>query len=391
MAKCFASAGKSYKKIMKGKKGKTKVWKKMSAEELRLMTMWYKEDGKAPAEIARLLHRDRATISRRLHNEGSAQQQGAKRVLTPAQVDRLIAKTKAYIEQAKGRYRITYQIIKDRTRCKASVKTIMREFHRRGITFRKMREKPLLTDDFADRFCFGRKHKGKPSRWWLKKIDAHWDGKWFKVFLNGKARKYAATQKVFGAFRGRCDGDGLKAPYVRSRKDLKYNTGARGVMVIAAVGKGKVLLWEYLHKKKWSAKTAADMYSGPLAKALRKAYPRRRKFTVLEDNDPSGFKTKAAEKAKKAAGIKPFVIPKRSPQLNVLDFAIWAKVNTNMRAQERRWAANRKETRDQYLLRLRRTAMRLPPKFINKSIMNMKVRSQRLYDAEGGHIEEGGA
>ena len=391
MAKCCSCAGKRYKKTMRGKKGKSKVWKKVSAEESRLMKMWYKEDGKAPAEIARLLHRDKGTISRRLHNEGPPQKQGAKCILTPAQVDRLIAKTKAYIKQAKGRYRITYQIIKNRTRCKASVKTIMREFHKRGTTFRKMREKPLLTDeDIADRFSFGRKYKGKPPGWWLKKIDAHWDGKWFKVFLNGKARKHAATQKVFGAFRGCGDGDGLKAPYVRSRKDLKYNTGARGVMVLAAVGKGKVLLWEYLHKKRWSAKTAADMHSGPLAKALRKAYPCRRKFTVLEDNDPSGFKTQAAEKAKKAAGIKPFVIPKRSPQLNVMDFAIWAKVNTNMRAQERRWAANRKETRDQYLLRLWRTAMRLSPKVINKSIMNMKVRCQRLYDAKGGHIEEGG-
>ena len=47
------------------------------------------------------------------------------------------------------------------------------------------------------------------------------------------------------------------------------------------------------------------------------------------------------------------------------------------------------ETRGQYLLRLRRTAMRLPPKFTNKSIMNLKVWSQRLYDAKGGHIAEG--
>ena len=65
MAKCCSCAGKRYKKIMRGKKGKSKVWKKVSAEELRLMRMWYKEDGKAPAEIARLLHRDKGTISRR--------------------------------------------------------------------------------------------------------------------------------------------------------------------------------------------------------------------------------------------------------------------------------------------------------------------------------------
>ena len=50
---------------MRGKKKKSKVWKKVSAEGLRLMKMWYKEDGKAPVEIARLLHRDKGTISRR--------------------------------------------------------------------------------------------------------------------------------------------------------------------------------------------------------------------------------------------------------------------------------------------------------------------------------------
>ena len=104
MAKCSASAGKSYKKTMRGKKGKTKIWKKVSAEELRPVKMWYKEDGRASAEIARLLHRDTATISRRLHNKVSAEQQGAKRVLTLAHVDRLIAKKKVYIKQAKGRY-----------------------------------------------------------------------------------------------------------------------------------------------------------------------------------------------------------------------------------------------------------------------------------------------
>ena len=34
--------------------------------------------------------------------------------------------------------------------------------------------------------------------------------------------------------------------------------------------------------------------------------------------------------------------------------------------------------------------MRLQPKFMNSSIMNMKVRCQRMYKAKGGHFEEGG-
>ena len=81
---------------------------------------------------------------------------------------------------------------------------------------------------------------------------------------------------------------------------------------------------------------------------------------------------------------------KGSPQLNVRDYALWAEVNKRMRRQERRWPASRKETRKQYLTRLRRTAMRLPASFINESIGNMRTRTQRLKAAKGKHFEEGG-
>ena len=219
----------------------------------------------------------------------------------------------------------------------------------------------------------------------------HIDCKWFQVYVNGRARLHAARARNWGAFRARGDGDGLRDPYVRSRRDLKYNTGAKGVMVLAGVGAGKVLVWEYMNKKRWNAKTAAQMYSKPIANALHRAYPRHRFFKVLEDNDPSGFKTKAAERAKMAAQIKTFPIPKRSPQLNVLDYSVWAEINRRMRAQEVRWSSGKRESRAEYLTRLRRTAKRLPANFINKSIRNMKVRCQRLFKAKGHHIEEGGA
>ena len=98
----------------------------------------------------------------------------------------------------------------------------------------------------------------------------------------------------------------------------------------------------------------------------------------------------SAHSPSQGTGIIPFEIPNRSPQLNVLDYAIWARINQRMRKQELRWPVNKKETRQEYLARLRRTAKRLPPKFINKSIMNMKARCHRLFKAEGGQIEEGG-
>ena len=73
-----------------------------------------------------------------------------------------------------------------------------------------------------------------------------------------------------------------------------------------------------------------------------------------------------------------------------MDYAAWSEIDRRMRAQERRWHHGKKESREQYLVRLRRTAMRLPPKFINSFVMNMKVTCHRMYMAKGGHFEEGG-
>jgi hypothetical protein len=94
--------------------------------------------------------------------------------------------------------------------------------------------------------------------------------------------------------------------------------------------------------------------------------------------------------AKKNISVKQLEIPKRSPQLNVCDYALWDQINRRMRNQEKRFRPDYRESRKCFLARLRRTALRLPASFINKSILNMKVRCQRLLAAEGGHIEEGG-
>ena len=80
----------------------------------------------------------------------------------------------------------------------------------------------------------------------------------------------------------------------------------------------------------------------------------------------------------------------RSPGLNVCDYTLWHEINRRMRKTEARWPKDRLETRVQYLARLRRTAMRLPPSFIDRSIGDLRWRCARLYDARGGHFEEGG-
>ena len=75
-------------------------------------------------------------------------------------------------------------------------------------------------------------------------------------------------------------------------------------------------------------------------------------------------------------------MPKRSPDLNVLDFAVWGEVERRLRAQERRWPEGKKETCAAFESRLDRLAKALPSSFIDKSIGDLKRRCERLYIAK---------
>ena len=79
-------------------------------------------------------------------------------------------------------------------------------------------------------------------------------------------------------------------------------------------------------------------------------------------------------------------IPKRSPDLNVMDYNVWSEVNKRMRKQEKGWRANKKETRKQFLARLRRTAMNLPAAKINSWLGDRVRRCKDLVKAKGGYI-----
>ena len=135
-------------------------------------------------------------------------------------------------------------------------------------------------------------------------------------------------------------------------------------------------------------KVVREMYTGPMLDALRLEYPAKRALRVLEDNDPAGFKSKKGENAKKESKIHVFEIPKRSPQLNICDYALRSEVSRRMRDQEKRWPKSKKETRKVYLARLRRIALRLPSTFVSKSIGDMKRRCELLEKARGRHFEE---
>ena len=65
------------------------AWKKLSAEEQRLASKWYWEQGKAPSEIAGLLGRDKSTLTRLLVKQVSRKKQGRPPVFAEADIDLL--------------------------------------------------------------------------------------------------------------------------------------------------------------------------------------------------------------------------------------------------------------------------------------------------------------
>jgi len=246
----------------------------------------------------------------------------------------------------------------------------------------------LTADDIKARKAFAKEDMGKSQAWWKTAIDMHIDVEHFQVFLNGKARDHAAREGVRGAYR--TPGKGLEKPYVKHGKKYKYNHGARDAMVLAGVGHGRVLVWEVIDGRNWNGDVAAEMYTRPIKTALQRVAPGKREWCVLEDNDPAGFKRREGMDAKAAARIESVDIPRRSPQLNVCDFALWSEINRRMRTAEGKWPAGRTESRKQFLARLRRTALSLPQTFVDESIGNMRKRCKCMFEADGCHFEEGG-
>ena len=159
----------------------------MSAEEQRLVNKWYWEQGKAPSEIAGLLDRDKSTLTRFLVKQVSRKKQGRPPVLSEADLDFLERHLHERIVKSMGKYHVTAAMVKRSARSSASVKAIQCGLRKRRIFFRKLREKPLLTEeDIKARFAFAKMYRHKSAGSWMKAFHAAIDGKLFKVYLNGK-------------------------------------------------------------------------------------------------------------------------------------------------------------------------------------------------------------
>ena len=363
---------------------RTKAYARFSQVERALAFKWLGQ-GKTPGDIADLLDRDKGTISRQLAKpKTTVPRLGRKKVVTEAHYQRLQKALEALIVKAKAEKEVTLAMVKTRARITFSDPVCREAFQAHGVHFFKLREKPILTEgDIKARAAFAVDWAHKSKEGWNKTPQGIIDGKHFPMYMDAKGRSYNAKRGVRGAYR--TAEKAVDPNCVKPKATIKYPT--KSCCVTAGVIKGKIRLWHYTDGK-WNAKAASCMYTKHLAPALKKAYPFKQKFIVLEDNDPAGYKSKSGLAAKKLVGIATMDLPKRSPDLNVLDYSLWHEINVRMRTQESKFRPAFKETPDAFKRRLRKTALSLPKSLVSRAVGDMKRRLQLIKKAKGGLINE---
>ena len=153
------------------------------------------------------------------------------------------------------------------------------------------------------------------------------------------------------------------------------------MQICAGISGDRVVLWEDVGKR-WYGERAAEMYLGPILKTLKKVRGVKASHLMCEDNDPAGYKSGKGKAAKRIAHIKTVKWPRYSPDLNPLDFSLWANIGVRMDTS----APEGRESILAFKKRLRRTALRTSKTAVRKMVAAMKGKAKAIFEAEGGDI-----
>ena len=108
---------------------------------------WPSQDKMKPSAIAKLLKRDKSSITRLVVKAAPRKKQGRTPTLSPEKIDALVGRAGAMIRKADGNYQVTAAMLKKSLRIKACDRVILDALHSRGLYLKPMREKPVLTDE----------------------------------------------------------------------------------------------------------------------------------------------------------------------------------------------------------------------------------------------------
>ena len=312
---------------------------------------------------------------------GQVETRGRKRKLSRRVVLKLDRTRKELIEKAKNEKEVHWGDVLRRARVRAHASTASRAFKAEGfdVKWRQPREKPQRDAEHAEeRHEICRRWRFLPENYFTDRADLIMDNKVFKVPTHARGLRHLKTTRIRGHLRTRAEGTkkGFTKP---NPKRQKVNPGAT-VNVCAAIIGGRIRVWHYLPKT-WNGNAAADLYEHTIAPALAKHRGAKKKYLVVEDNDPTGYKSNKAKAVKRRLGIETVEWPRYSPDLNPLDFHVWHAVE-----EKALQSLSGPTTVQAYKQKLRRIAFALPEAPLRKAVASMRTRAQAIYDAEGGDI-----
>ena len=205
------------------------------------------------------------------------------------------------------------------------------------------------------------------------------DNKKFDIPVTEAAREHLLKQKVTKQIR--TAGEGITPGFTKPNKKRHQINPGGSVQICAGISGDRVVLWEDVGKR-WNGERAAEMYLGPILKTLKKVRGVKASYLMCEDNDPAGYKSGKGKAAKRIAHIKTVKWPRYSPDLNPLDFSLWANIGVRMDAS----APEGRESILAFKKRLRRTALRTSKTAVRKMVAAMKGKAKAIFEAEGGDI-----
>ena len=365
-----------------------------SSAELDAIQRW-RAAGWAPTEIHVQLVKDRkrskqagpdlTTVRRYLkggtHLRSATETRGRKKALTVINLKRLDRVRDSLLTKADCEREITWDEVIRKARVKRVHRTTAAKHMKNelGVAASRPRAKLTRNDiDEASRKKICNKLRKLPSSFWTDSLHLVMDNKRWPFPRSLRGKKYLRQTKVRFVLRKRAEG--LKKGYTKPDQ-RKHRANLGGINVVAGIAKGKVRIWHYFDGR-WTGQKAAEVYTSVVGPALVRAHGAKRRYMILEDNDPTGYKSKEAVRAKADLNISAIEFPTYSPDMNPCDYALWDEVERRMGQQ----AAPKCETREGFKARLRRTALAIPKAVVLKMLRSMVARTQSIYNNGGGHI-----
>ena len=260
-------------------------WKSQKATPLEIHAR-LAEDRKRRRQEGPDLTAVRRFLNGEIVKRSGVETRGRKRFWSAANLAVIDRKRDELIVRPDGEREVTWEEVIRKARVpKGDVSTAAKRMKEAfGIQRRTPRLKPSRSDiDEAERKRICNRSRKLPGTYWTNGVCLFMDNtKWpFPKSVRGK--KYVKQIRVRGHLRKR--GEGLKTGYTKPDK-RKHQASVGSINLCAGFIKGKVRVCHYFDLP-WCGATAAAINRDDIAPALNKNHCTKRRYNILEDNDPT--------------------------------------------------------------------------------------------------------